>query len=69
MRPVGLCIPPPELKDRDREQNEDTIFQGEMAGELLHLLNTHKSMELDGISPRVLRELAEQLTKQFSVIH
>ncbi|RMC17379.1 hypothetical protein DUI87_05960 [Hirundo rustica rustica] len=60
---------PPELEDREREQNEDTIFQEEMAGELLHHLNTHKSMELDGINPRVLRELAEQLTKQLSVIY
>lgn len=60
---------PPELEDRVREQNEDTIIQGEMVGELLHHLSKHKSMELDGTNPRVLRELAEQLAKQLSIIY
>lgn len=60
---------PPEVEDRHREQNEYTRFQGERAGELLHHLNTHKSVVLDGINPRVLRELADELTKLFSIIY
>jgi len=34
---------PPELKDRDSEQNEAPIIQGEMVTDLLHYLDTHKS--------------------------
>ncbi|KAK4811177.1 hypothetical protein QYF61_019808 [Mycteria americana] len=60
---------PPELEDRDREENEAPIIQGEMASDLLHHLDTHKSMGLDGIHPRVLRELAEVLTKPLSIIY
>ncbi|GAB0178697.1 mitochondrial enolase superfamily member 1 [Grus japonensis] len=39
-----------------------------MVSDLLHFLDMHKSMELDGIHPRVLRELIEVLTKTLSVI-
>ncbi|KFW07459.1 hypothetical protein N326_01900, partial [Eurypyga helias] len=45
------------------------IIHGEMVSDLLHHLDTHKSMEPDGIHPRVLRELAEVLTKARSIIH
>ena len=45
---------PPELEDRDGEQNEAPIIQGEMVSNLLHHLDTHKSSGLDGIHPRVL---------------
>lgn len=34
-----------------------------------YITSTHKSVELDGINPRVLTELAEQLTKQLSIIY
>ncbi|KAK4830653.1 hypothetical protein QYF61_012533 [Mycteria americana] len=66
------CSPgtqPPELEDRDGEQNEAPIIQGEMVSDLLHHLDTHKSMGPDGIHPRVLRELAEVLTKPLSILY
>ncbi|KAF4796721.1 hypothetical protein TURU_081880 [Turdus rufiventris] len=40
-----------------------------MVSDLLHHLNIHKSMELDGIHPRILRELAKVLTKPLSIIY
>ncbi|KFV98879.1 hypothetical protein N326_12673, partial [Eurypyga helias] len=45
------------------------IIQGEMVRDLLHHLDTHKSMGADGIHPRVLRELVEVLTKPLSILH
>ena len=59
---------PTELEDRNGEQNEALIIQGEMVSHLLHHLHTHKSMGLDGIQVKVLRELAEVLAKLLSVI-
>ncbi|KAK4832222.1 hypothetical protein QYF61_021069 [Mycteria americana] len=60
---------PPELEGRDRQQNEAPIIQGEMGNDLLHHLDTHSSMGSDGIHPRVLRELAEVLTKLLSILY
>ncbi|GAB0203692.1 mitochondrial enolase superfamily member 1 [Grus japonensis] len=40
-----------------------------MDRDLLHHLDTHKSMGPDGIHPRVLRKLAEALTKPLSIIY
>ncbi|GAB0190286.1 mitochondrial enolase superfamily member 1 [Grus japonensis] len=40
-----------------------------MVNNLLHRLDTHRSMGLDGIHPRVLKELAEVLTKPLSIIY
>ena len=40
---------PAELEDRDEEQNETPIIQGEMVSYLLHHLDTHNSMGPDGI--------------------
>ncbi|KAK4810744.1 hypothetical protein QYF61_007718 [Mycteria americana] len=62
-------LKPPELEDGDGEQNEAPIVQGEMVSDLLHHLDTHKSMGPDGIHPRVLRELAEVLTKPLSILY
>ncbi|KFW05852.1 hypothetical protein N326_12977, partial [Eurypyga helias] len=59
----------PELGDKDGEQNEAPIIQGEMVSDLLQHLDTHKSMEPDGIHPGVLRELVEVLTKPLSIIY
>ncbi|KAK4828619.1 hypothetical protein QYF61_000071 [Mycteria americana] len=60
---------PAELEDRDREQNEAPVIPGEMVSDLLHHLDTHRSMGPDGIHPRVLRELAEVLTKPLSILY
>ncbi|GAB0188263.1 mitochondrial enolase superfamily member 1 [Grus japonensis] len=40
-----------------------------MVSDLLHHLDTHKSMRLDRIHPRVERKLAEVLTKSLSIIY
>ncbi|KAK4822047.1 hypothetical protein QYF61_008856 [Mycteria americana] len=65
----SLGTQPPELEDKDGEQNEAPIIQGEMVSDLLHHSDTQKSIGPDGIHPRVLRELAEMLTKALSIIY
>ncbi|KAK4828638.1 hypothetical protein QYF61_000286 [Mycteria americana] len=65
----SLGTQPPELEDRDGDQNGAPIIQGEMVSDLLHHLDTHKSMGPDEIHPRVLKELAEVLTKPLSIIY
>ena len=61
------CTQPPELEDKDGEQNEAPIIQG--VSNLIHHLDTYKSTGLYGIHPRVLRELTEVLTKSLSIIY
>ncbi|KAK4828300.1 hypothetical protein QYF61_025312 [Mycteria americana] len=65
----SLGTQPPESKDRDGDQNGAHIIQGEMVSDLLHHLDTHKSMGPDEIHPRVLKELAEVLTKPLSIVY
>ncbi|KAK4821972.1 hypothetical protein QYF61_006171, partial [Mycteria americana] len=64
-----LGTQPLELEDRDGDQNGAPIIQGEMVSDLLHHLDTHKSVGPDEIYPRVLKELAEVLTKPLSIIY
>ncbi|KAK4817404.1 hypothetical protein QYF61_013274 [Mycteria americana] len=65
----SLGTQPLELEDRDGDQNGAPIIQGEMVSDLLHHLDTHKSMGPDEIHPRVLKELADVLTKLLSIIY
>ncbi|KAK4807180.1 hypothetical protein QYF61_024300 [Mycteria americana] len=57
----SLGTQPLELEDRDRDQNGAPIIQGEMTLTSLWSLNE--------IHPRVLKELADVLTKPLSIIY
>ncbi|KAJ7416828.1 hypothetical protein WISP_68273 [Willisornis vidua] len=60
---------PPEMLDRDRELNSHSVFQQEIVSDLLSHLDPQKSMGPDGIHPRVMRELVEELVKLLSFIY
>jgi len=60
---------PPVLEDREGERNKPPIIQEEALNDLLCHLDAYMSMGLDGIHPRVLKELAEELAKPFSIIY
>jgi len=59
----------PELVEGHGEQNVALTIHEEMLGDLLQHLDVCKSMGPDGIHPRVLTELAEELAKLLSIIY
>ena len=59
----------PVLGDGDSMQNEVPVVEEVAVTDLLLHLDVHKSMGPDGIHPRILRELAEELAKQLSIIY
>lgn len=60
---------PTESEDRDREQTEAHLIQGELVSDLLHYLYTLRFTGTDVIHPRVVKELVEELTEALSIIY
>ncbi|OWK63712.1 hypothetical protein RLOC_00003710 [Lonchura striata] len=59
----------PGLADGVRQLNGSPVIQEEAVRELLSCLDVHKTMGPDGIYPRMMRELADELAKPFSIIY
>ncbi|TRZ10138.1 hypothetical protein HGM15179_016971 [Zosterops borbonicus] len=57
------------LVDGVREQNGLLVIQEEAVRELLSHLDVHKSMGPDGIHPRMMKELTNELAKPLSIIY
>lgn len=61
-----LHIQPPELEERNKEQNEGPTLQEEVVSELLCCPDMHKSGEMPSFPIRLWRELAKQLAMLLS---
>lgn len=59
----------PELEDRDREQNEAPIIQGEMLKTCYGHSDRHRSLGLDRSHPRIPRELVQVPTESLAIIY
>jgi len=68
VRPVTPRVFSPLSWKTGVESRIKPIIKEEAVNNLLRHLDTHKSMGLDGIHPRVLRELAEELAKPLSIM-
>ncbi|KFP08044.1 hypothetical protein N300_02900, partial [Calypte anna] len=53
----------------DKNLNSPPVILKDTVSDLLSCLDPHKSMGPDGIHPRVMRELAEELAKPLSIIY
>ena len=58
----------PALVDRDGEQKRPCMIHDETILDLFRRLDAPKFMGLNGLHPRVLRELADVVTKPLSII-
>ena len=65
----SLDTQPHELGDGEGKQNEVSTVEEEVVRDLLHHLDAHKSVGLDGLHPRVLNELVDVLAKSLSMIY
>ena len=59
---------PPVLVHRDGEQNRPCMIHDEVVLDLLQKLDAYKSMALDGLHPKTMRELADVAAKPRSII-
>ncbi|KAJ7401303.1 hypothetical protein BTVI_97179 [Pitangus sulphuratus] len=57
-----------QSKLRDKKLNSPPVIKEETVSNLLSHLDPHKSTGPDGIHPRVMRELVEELAKPFSIV-
>lgn len=57
------------MEVRDGELSKAPIIQEEVVSVLLCQLNIHKSMGPEGIHPRVLQELVEELPKPLLITY
>lgn len=48
--------------------NRPLVIQEELVSDLLWHLDTHRSVRMDGIHPRICKELAGELTKTLCII-
>lgn len=60
---------PPEMVDRDSEQNTNPVIQEDTISDMLSHLDALMSMGPVGIHPRMMSKLAEELTKPLSITY